>query len=153
MDSFFCWVGVEIQPKNTYTFVNDPSCPRTVWPEPYRCAYQRKLMIRFSEKIAPAELEKKNDTPRHFNPNQVKLTGLSKCEKAKTAKNLITKSTSKLKGNGPANQNDRMDEVMMEEFEKFKQLNPDLAENKISKKDLTFYWNLIRSNNMKVSKT
>ena len=53
---------------------------------------------------------------------------------------------------GPANQNDQMDEVIKEEFEKFKLLNPDLAEQKTTKKDLTFYWNLIQSNNMKVSK-
>ena len=74
-------------------------------------------------------------------------------EKAKTAKGLITKSTGKSKGNGAANQNNRLNEIMMEEFEKLKQLNPDLAEDKISQKDLSFYWNLIRSNNMKVSET
>ena len=61
---------------------------------------------------------------------------------------MITKSTAKLKGNGPANQNNRMDKVIEEEFEKFKQMNPDLANDKTTKKDLTFYWNLIRSNNM-----
>ena len=41
---------------------------------------------------------------------------------------------------------------MEEEFVKFKQLNPDLANDSITVKDLTFYWNLIRSNNIKVSK-
>ena len=65
---------------------------------------------------------------------------------------MITKSTGKLKGNGPANQNDRMGELIEEEFENFKLLNPDLPEQKTTNKDLTFYWNLIRSNNMKVSK-
>ena len=64
---------------------------------------------------------------------------------------MITKSTAKSKGNGPFSQADRMEEVMEEEFKEFKQLNPDLAEQKITKKDHTFYWNLIRSNNAKVS--
>ena len=44
-----------------------------------------------------------------------------------------------------------MEEVMEEEFEKFRELNPTLAKQKIMKKDHAFYWNLIRSKNAKVS--
>ena len=101
------------QPEDSYTLVSDPCCPRTVWPEPYSCAYQRKLMIRFSEKIAAAELEKKNDTPLHFHPSQVELSGLTKAQRAKADRDMITKSTVNSKGNGPVNQKEKFDRIRM----------------------------------------
>ena len=138
-------------PEDLYNFVQDPTNPKTVWPETYRCHYECKLMMKAADLVNKEEEEKKASTPRSFNIKDLKLSKtISAKERLAAMEVYIHERMPKTKNNGPVSQSVPFTEVVKEEFVQFK-VSTGLNSN-ITKKDYLFYWNLIWCCNTKVSK-